>query len=260
MQLTAESGWNEKQQEEGKHIEAFLAAYEPQATLELFACCPDPPDFLARFSDGRAMHIEHTRIFRDMPGGARPMQEEEARRDRLMSLAQTVYEKSQRPAVIVWPEFQQSFSLEPTQLHETASRIAKLVVSHVPPDGRQVSSTVYPGELPGFHWPVGVAELSIYRFPGQREARWFGHGLEWAGRLSVARLQMLIAKKGDHLHGHSAARSVQEVLVVVLGGSLHSSIIDSEEIFQKEFRSNFDGAFVWLHSAKRWWALRLRPN
>jgi hypothetical protein len=257
VRLIPKHSWNAKQSEEGAHIEAFLATYLPSATLELFAVDPDPPDFLARFSDGHVWHIEHTQLFRETPSGKRPMQEEEDRRDKVMSLAQKEYEKSQCHAVIVQPQFQDGFNIETSRLCETALRLAKIVLAAVPADGSEVKRSVYPHEFQTSLWPVGVAFLSVYRFAGQKESRWFGHGAEWAGQLTTRKLQEIIDRKGTRLRGRTQVDGIEEVLVLVLDESLHSSIIGSTEVFCGEFKSCFDKAFVWFHVQRRWQQLRL---
>lgn len=270
IELIPRKQWGKKQSEEGKQVINFFEKYCSLSGIPIISAVKnDPPDFVAEFDGGKTWYLEHTRLYRETPDGQRPMKEEEARRDALMRFAQSEYERHQNVPVIVQLQFRSGFNLDPQTINESAVNIAKMVLKVVPKDGTGVDTNIYHDTFSDIPWIEGLGYISVYRFSNQNDARWSGHGAEWAGQLTVKSMNEIIVKKEKKVFkninetGLKVPQSILKVLLCVIEGTLHSSSIDSrdiEKIQQTTFQTNFDKIFIWNHSAQSYYELLVQHS
>ncbi len=249
-QLIPEEHWKPKQenrQDEAAHVRDFLSKVAGPGKVPLFIVEPDPPDFVAKSKDSE-WAIEHTRMFPQIRSHARPMREEEARQERVVSLGKQIYESKGGGPVCVQVDWVSNQLIGPRLVRAIAECLANIVRAFVPPSGPAIETIVSHNlETPECAWPDGVARISVDRHDGQTESRWSPRSGGWHNPITAETVQGVINKKGIRRPEY-VAQWPSAWLVIVVEFNRPSSFLSLDQVLaNQKYESAFDRTFIWRH-------------
>jgi hypothetical protein len=203
---------------------------------------PDPPDLLIE-QGGRRIAVEMTRHHQDSgPKGSKQAEQEEIE-DRVVAMAQTLFEAAHPGVHLLVSPFFNHGSLNRRDLKLYAERLAHAVAGLIPPLTTEPLSSLSAGwhQLKAEGLDDSLAFLEVSRARASTYSVWdFGD----AGRLSrdVGHLLSVVRNKEADLHRYQAG--FDECWLIVYTTHNASTFFDFEVLAPRMWKSTFDGVVV----------------
>lgn len=206
------------------------------------------PDFIVKRSTGR-LGIEVTQLFRDVPDGKRPMQEQESLRQRVLNAAHAMYDGQAGPAIWVSVHFSTSVNLTKQRAPQLGEQIARLVLSSLPAPDDSTALEEQGNEQEKF--PEEVSLISIRRRSFLTKSSWSDPVAEFVPECQPNAVQSVIDDKNGRYSDYQKEADEVWLLIVADGGN-HSSWMDlSESVNMHRFDCKFDRAFLFRRSERQ---------
>lgn len=200
----------------------------------------EAPDVLCRVADGSAVGVEVTKYFRSVQQGQRPLQEQEALRDRIAALASEKFEQAGGPPLIVGVHFNPHYRIQKSEVHAFAEALAVWVRLELP--AANESTTLEPTWPREAFMPPPVHAVSLGRFDSITRGHWSVPSADWMPSLDPDEIQSILRKKEQLVSDYR--RAVGTVwLLIVAEGRLSSTVDVADGLTQVTFKSSFDKGF-----------------
>jgi hypothetical protein len=213
------------------------------------------PDYLVRAPNGSIAGIEITRIFvrGDTVSSARKANE--SLWGKAVSLASTKW-PTDAPSIDVKVAFVAESAISKKDVEPLSSWLVDLVAQHVPASSGRVELPPVDRVLP--NWNLGVAQVTVSRFPFIDETMWSVTDSAWLPTLPHGEIQKIIDRKAPRL-GRYRAKCDVAWLVIGADQTGFSSFFKDPEV-EHEYEASYDRVFLVKRISKKLRELAIRPR
>ena len=228
---------------------------------DLWAACPqgivcvqESPDFVFA-PDSSRLGVEVTRIVRSPQPGRRPLQEQEALKQRLAATATHLYESRQLPAAHVAVQIHPSESLDKRRLSTLATKLVELAAGLDVGVDSSVRLPTPDDVGGGAQLPRQVISLTVSRLSGVTRSHWTVPTAAWTPTLTVEQIQRTIDRKSRTVRSELPENYSCWLLMAIGGPGLASNFTIAEDVSAHAFQSSFEQVFLIDTRAERLWRL-----
>jgi hypothetical protein len=208
------------------------------------------PDFLV---GSPPVGIEITELYRQEQEQGQSLKAGESQRNRVVAMAQEIFEKGGGPPIIVYVNFSDNRTLRWSRIEELAECIAERVGAldlSVDVDLNIEDSWLQPRTL-----PEEISRIAVIRYEKNTQALWAVPGATMVPTMTVEEVQSRIDEKGAKLSEYRT-KAEEQWLVIVYDMWISSNYEVPDVVRSHEFITGFDR--VYLFRAFGGQAIRLR--
>lgn len=215
-------------------------------------CLQEQPDFI--FAPHRSqVGIEVTELIRRTTGERRPLQEQEALKERLSAEASRVHRERGLPALHVSVHIHPRQPLNKCDVRPLAKKLVDFVASiDIAPDSvvRHPTPADFQSRL-----PKPVLSLTVANVASLTRAHWTVPTAAWIPTLDAEQVQATIDRQSKSSRKHLSAGYSCWLLMVIGGPGLASSYTVPEPVLSHTYKSSFEQVFLMDNLRRTVWSL-----
>jgi len=205
------------------------------------------PDYIVHHQQG-SLGIELRELFHPAPGQPRPHQAHENMEELILRQAESVYNASLGPPVLVSVQFASQISLAKSAVPGVARELSRLIAEAV--ESLTGPLTIYNRWPDHQRFPEPVVSITVARFPHITQARWSSGHAGWVWQSTPSELQAVIDEK-NALCSAYRQRCDELWLLLVAANDAPSRFVElADQSPVHKFTTEFDRVF-WFNAFSR---------
>lgn len=221
--------------------------------------CVDPgesPDFTLK-GEGVCLGLELTQLFHPSSQAALSRRAVESLRGRVVSQAQSLYEKATNPPVHVSVFFNSNKRLNSAEVSPLAQKLANLVLRNLPEQAGHKSEE--------FDWdnrawfPEEINRVSVWRIPQILNSHWSEPDAVYIPECSIELVQGIIEKKNAKLGSYTKISPECWLLIILDGFRLSGTFTVTQTVLDHVYPSGFKKVYLFQPFERRVYSLNTSP-
>lgn len=225
-----------------KNEELFYLGQFRTASRLLLDAEPEPhevPDFIIR-RPSEIIGLEITKYYIPVSPNARPRQEQESLRRRVLNKASALHATSASGPIRVSACFNGNEPIRKTQISDLAMRIVSLIVN----------CRLSPWERVEVQWENGLstlpelAALSISGYPSDMKSEWVGPDANYLPNVTQEEIQEIVNGKTARIPRYPKEVDLKWLLIIMDGFAMSSTAQITPELIAHQFQGKFNRLFL----------------
>jgi hypothetical protein len=206
----------------------------------------EAPDFILK-SQSHVICLEVTELFRTYEEGKPPRQAIENKRERIITLASSIWNQHHYPNLEISVSFPLSDSYPKTDILHLANQLVDIVSRNIPPTK---SYNIIDAETEGNDFPEDIESISVWNLPIYNQCSWSASDVSLIPSIDKSLIQSSISKKQNA--DYRVGKSSETWLLIVADGARLSSNFDFPQfILEETYTTSFDKVYLFDTLRKR---------